>query len=71
MNYKDALEGVEEELPKLPGAPPSPSVEELVSAVHAAQPALDEPCLDNECDWRSQLDSLKHAKDAFAAAAEQ
>ena len=71
VNYRDALQGLEEELPTLPGAPPGGTVEKLAAVFREAERAIAEPCLDNECDWESQVASLKRAKDAFAAAAEE
>jgi hypothetical protein len=70
INYRDALQGLEEELPSLPGAPATDAVEKLAALLREAERAIEDPCLDNDCDWEPQVDLLKRAKDAFAAAAE-
>jgi hypothetical protein len=70
VNYRDALEGVDEELLSLPGAPGEEEVAQLTALFRAAKPALEEPCLDNTCDWQSQEQALKRAADAFEKVAE-
>jgi hypothetical protein len=70
VNYRDALEGLDEELPSLPGAPSEAEVAQLTALFRAAKPALEEPCLDNSCDWQSQEEALGRAADAFEKVAE-
>jgi hypothetical protein len=70
VNYRDALEGLDEELPTLPGALGDDQVAQLTALFRAAQPALEEPCLDNSCDWQPQEQALKRAADAFEKVAE-
>ena len=71
VNYRDALEGVDEALPGLPGAPGDDEVAKLTALFRAAKPALDDPCLDDSCDWQSQQQALKDAAEAFDKAAEE
>lgn len=69
--YREAVSGVDTELPTLEGAPGSDRVDQLVHAVQAAEPVLEDPCLEVTCDWRSQLQALEQAAQAFEDALAQ
>jgi hypothetical protein len=71
VNYRDALEGVDEELAMLPGAPGPAEVQRLVALFRAAESALEDPCLENACDPEPQERVLREAAEAFAKAAEE
>jgi hypothetical protein len=68
-NYREVLQGVDQELTHSSGAPDAQEVARLVALFHEAEGALENPCLDNRCDWASQEAALKRAADAFTKAA--
>ncbi len=68
MGFQSALGGVAQELPSLDGAPPPGEVQRLIKLLQRAQPALQHPCVEGSCDWRSQLRALHLAGKAFLRA---
>jgi hypothetical protein len=71
VNFAELVEGVDARLPTLEGHPPEATSEALVAKVEEASQVLDEPCLSRDCDWRSQVDTLRSAATALQDAAEQ
>ncbi|MDQ3871181.1 MAG: hypothetical protein M3301_06165 [Chloroflexota bacterium] len=70
LNYGDALEGLDAELRSSQGAPGREAIEQLLALYRIAQGVINEPCLDEGCDWRSQVEALERAKEAFQNAGE-
>lgn len=68
-NYRDLLRGVPEALPKLEGIPARSTLERVLRLHAQAMPALESPCLDERCDWHSQVDALQAAGEAYLSAA--
>lgn len=69
--YREAVSGVETELPSLAGAPSADDVDRLVQAAGAARSVLEDPCLEASCDWRTQLQTLEATVKAFEDALDQ
>jgi len=70
-SYRDALLITEKQLPSVPGGPGQTTVEELLKLYRPAHRAVEQPCLDDSCDWRVQVQALKKASDALVKAADQ
>lgn len=66
--YRAQLKGLDRSLPALDGAPDPSTVRHLIELAQAAHPAVDDPCLDDGCDWRAQVEALQRASDAFLQA---
>lgn len=69
-NHRDLLRGLPEQLSRADGAPSAGELERLVGLYERAWPALESPCLDDRCDWRSQRRDLEAAGRAFLEASE-
>jgi hypothetical protein len=65
VDYRGKLEGISDTLATLSGAPDSATVDALRASLDKAQPALDEPCVQESCDWQTQLAALRAAADSF------
>jgi hypothetical protein len=61
VGYREQLRGLPGELSTLDGAPDQALVAQLVALFNAAQPALRDPCLSDDCDGRAQLVALQQA----------
>ena len=70
-SYRDALLITEKQLPTVPGAPDRATIEELLTLYRPAYRAVEQPCLDDSCDWRAQVEALKKASEALVKAADQ
>ncbi|MDP9325993.1 MAG: hypothetical protein M3O87_05595 [Candidatus Dormibacteraeota bacterium] len=70
-SYRDALLVTEKQLPSVPGAPDAATIAELLKLYRPAYTAVEDPCLDDSCDWRAQVDALKKASEALVNAADQ
>ena len=70
-NYQSELSGLDQQLPSQTGAPDAASVQHLLRLYKPAMQAINQPCLDASCDWRSQLASLMQASEAFLKAGGQ
>jgi hypothetical protein len=70
FNYNELLVPIPGELPTLDGAPPPPTIDELVAFVNASLADLANPCLVGDCDWESQVEDMDAAKDALLQATE-
>lgn len=71
VNYAESVEGVAESLASDEGGPSSNEREKLIEQVHGALAAVDGPCLEGDCDWRAQVETLKAASEALVEASEQ
>lgn len=63
--YQQALTGVASILPGEDGAPDEATLQPVLEQFERAQAVLDDPCLSDECDWQSQIETLNAAKDAL------
>ena len=70
-DYRKQLDGVDQQLPSLQGVPDAYTLQHLLDAYKPAIQAVDAPCLSNTCNWRSQLNALQQASQAFLKAAGQ
>jgi hypothetical protein len=66
---EETLAGVADELSTLEGRPSQPEVDRLLSLFERAQPAVKDPCLEDDCAWQDQHDVLQEASDALEKAA--
>jgi hypothetical protein len=69
QNYRELLEGLPDDLPKAEGIPAQATLERVLQLHAQAMPALQAPCLDSRCEWRSQVEALEEAGKAYLAAA--
>lgn len=67
-NYGEQLSDVEGSLPSPQTGPETANRARLIQLYRRAQPALQQPCLEGDCDWRAQLDALDAASAAFIEA---
>ena len=68
VNYQSELDGLDQTLPSLQGAPDKHSVQYLLDLYKPAIQAIDAPCLNESCDWRAQVVALNRASKAFLEA---
>ena len=65
INYASELDGLDQTLPSLAGAPDSRTLQRLLNLYKPADRVVDAPCLDASCDWRAQVAALDRASKAF------
>jgi hypothetical protein len=68
VNYRESLSGVEANLSSPQTGPETANRNNLIQLYRRAQPALQEPCLESDCNWRAQLDALDAASAALIEA---
>jgi hypothetical protein len=68
VNYRESLSDVEANLSSPQNGPQTANRDHLIQLYRRAQPALQEPCLERDCDWRAQLDALDAASAALIEA---
>jgi hypothetical protein len=68
VNYRDQLSDVEAGLSAPRTGPETANRDRLIQLYRRAQPALEDPCFESDCDWRAQLDALEAASAAFIEA---
>jgi hypothetical protein len=68
VNYQGELAGVDQQLPTEQGVSDRHTLQHLLDLYHAAMQAVNFPCLDTSCDWRSQVAALDRASKAFLEA---
>lgn len=66
-NYEEQLSGVDSQVSSAEGTS-AETRQRLLELYRRARPAIEAPCLDGDCDWRSQLQALDAASAAFTAA---
>ncbi len=71
MNYQSELQGLDQKLTSQNNAPDPRTVEQLLNLYKPAIHVINQPCLDASCNWRSQLNLLMQAEQAFLKAGEQ
>ena len=70
-NFSEQVANVDTELPTLDGRPDEDAVTALVAVYALARSAIDQPCVEAECDWLGQVAAIRHAAAAFTAAAQR
>lgn len=65
--HRESLAGMATTLSGQRGAPDDATLAPVIDRLRAAEGALADPCLDDTCDWRSQLDALDDASRALLA----
>ena len=65
VNYASELDGLDQTLPSLAGAPDARTLQRLLNLYKPADRVVDAPCLDASCDWRAQVAALDRASKAF------
>ena len=65
VNYQSELDGLDQALPGMQGAPDKHTIQHLLDLYKPAIQAVDAPCLHESCDWRAQVAALNHASQAF------
>ena len=68
VNYQSELDGLDQSLPSLQGAPDRHTVRQLLDLYKPAIEAVDAPCLNESCNWRAQVVALNRASKAFLEA---
>lgn len=68
VNYQSELAGLDQQLPSVQGVSDRHTLQHLLDLYHAAMQAVNSPCLDASCDWRSQVAALDRASKAFLEA---
>src|SRR4030088_3586002 len=68
VNYQSELDGLDQSLPSLQGAPDRHTVRHLLDLYKLAIQAVDAPCLNESCNWRAQVVALNRASKAFLEA---
>ena len=66
VNYREALDGVAEELPTLRGAPDE--AVDLAASLAQAVRIVNQPCLGDDCDFAEQTDTLETIANALREA---
>jgi len=68
VNYQSELNGLDQQLPSQQGAPDMRTVQHLIDLYRPAIRAVDSPCLNEACNWRTQVTVLNRASEAFLQA---
>ena len=68
VNYQSQLGGLDQQLPAQQGAPDKQTIEHLLALYGPALRAVNQPCLDNSCNWQAQVAALNRASQAFLKA---
>lgn len=68
VNYRSELDGLDQQLPSQSGAPDARTVQHLIDLYKPAIQAVDSPCLNESCDWRTQVAVMNRASEAFLQA---
>jgi L-aminopeptidase/D-esterase-like protein len=68
VNYQSELDGLDQALPSQNGAPDKGTVQHLLNLYKEAIKAVDSPCLNNSCNWQTQVNALNRASKAFLEA---
>jgi hypothetical protein len=68
VNYQRELNGLDQQLAYQQGAPDMRMVQHLIDLYKPAIRAVDSPCLNELCDWRTQIAVLNRASQAFLQA---
>ena len=68
VNYQSELDGLDQTLPSQSGAPDKRTVQHLIDLYKVAIKVVDSPCLNNSCNWQTQVDALNRASKAFLEA---
>lgn len=68
VNYRNELNGLDQQLPSQNGAPDRGTVQHLIDLYRPAIRVVDSPCLSESCDWRTQVAVLNRASEAFLRA---
>lgn len=69
-SYQSELSGLDQQLPSQNGAPNAQTIHQLLALYKSAMRAINQPCLENTCDWRGQVGALNGASKAFLKAGE-
>jgi hypothetical protein len=70
-SFRATLGGIDQQLLSQAGRPDEKLVSHLLSLYEAAIQVVDKPCLETSCAWRSQVNVLNKASQAFLKAGEQ
>ena len=68
VNYQSELDGLDQALPSQNGAPDKRTVQHLLNVYKVAIKVVDSPCLNNSCNWQTQVNTLNRASKAFLEA---
>ncbi|HZS75940.1 MAG TPA: hypothetical protein VFA41_04950 [Ktedonobacteraceae bacterium] len=67
-NYQRQLQGADSQMPNEAGVPDKQTLTHLLDLYRTAMQAINNPCLNSTCDWRSQVAQLSQASKAFVEA---
>ena len=68
VNYRSELDGLDQQLSSQQGALDVRTVQHLIDLYKPAIHAVDSPCLNESCDWRTQIAVMNRASEAFLQA---
>ena len=68
VNYREQLADVESQLASAEPHPDRAELNRLLALFRGARPAIEDPCLEDGCDWRGQVRALDDASKAFIEA---
>jgi hypothetical protein len=63
--YESQLNGLDQQLPAQQGASDQTTVRHLLALYKPAMQVVQQPCLENSCDWRGQVTTLERASKTF------
>lgn len=68
INYQSELRGLDQTLPSQQGTPGKHTIEHLLALYKSAIQVVNNPCLEEACDWHTQVMILDRASKAFLEA---
>ena len=68
VNFQSELNGADKTLASSQGTPDAGTMRQLLTLFQAAIRVVNAPCLNDTCDWRTQLAALDRASKAFVKA---
>jgi hypothetical protein len=68
--YREMLRKIIPKLPDQGGAPDDATLQPVLDTVRQAQDVLDDPCLNDSCDWQGQVNTLRQAQQALLEVSE-
>ncbi len=68
VNFQSELNGADKTLAASQGAPAAGTMRQLLSLYQTAMRAVNTPCLNETCNWHTQVSALNRASEAFVKA---
>ena len=68
VNYREQLADIDSQLTSAEPHSDRAELQRLLALYRSAKPAIEDPCLEDDCDWRGQVKALDEASKAFVQA---